>query len=244
MVKAFLRDDPRNVNASWVWGSTPLHWACNEGHLEMVKYLLAHGANVNPPEHEMNDVDRSVEFNRLENYFLANTNIPVETNKQDNISSDDSQTTASRLAPLFTITPLQLALANNHFEIAKLLVKSGAKVDLISAASLGMTGVVQRAIRADPIEINKYNVRAAWDFPADGDAPLLKKTQSGTLLHFAVLGDQPKTVEYLLEAGADSSMLDDEGRTPSQLAVEMKLPDIADLFKHYKPNESFRLQKL
>lgn len=235
MAKAFLKDDPRNANASWLWGSTPLHWACNEGNLEMVKLLLAYGAEVNPPRHDLDDATRMVQFNRIQNYLQANTQCRIGNDVV--VTNRGTRGPASRISPFLSASPLQLALANSHFEIARLLVKHGAKADLASAASLGMNGVIQRAMRIEPQRINEYSVRGSWYFQ-----PLQNHTfqwspddnvQSGTLLHFAVRGNQPTAVKYLLEAGADRSMLDDEGRTPRQLAVEMKFSGLVDLFNGY-----------
>lgn len=240
MAKAFLKDDPHNANASWLWGSTPLDWACNEGHLEMVKLLLANGAQVNPSHDDRGDVGRMVEFNRIMNYFAGNG---IAWTNSD---ASGGQTNCGIPPPSLSASPLELAVANHHFEIAGLLIKHGAKVDLASAASLGMTRVIQCAVRVQPQRINDYSIRGSWHFE-----PIVKRgflwnpaatVQSGSLLHFAVLGKQPNTVKYLLEAGANRSMLDDEGRTPIQLAMEMKLSDIVTLFKSI-PSKKEALEK-
>ncbi len=241
MVKLFLKDDPRNVNALLLWDSRPLHWACNEGHREMVELLLAHGAEVNPPPHQLSDSERMEEMNRIENHYQTDTNAAAaNTNRESEITAHDDEAFPQRMLPLLSASPLQLALANDHYEIARLLIRHGAKVDIASAASLGLIKILRHALPNEPRGANTYSGRATWVFGFDASAH--EKIQSGTLLHFAVRGNQPDTVEYLLKAGADVSMLDDEGRTPRELAMELKLPKIADLLGHQEKKISATLR--
>lgn len=46
-VKALIEKDPKLVDAKDQDGRTPLHWACRGVHLDMVKYLVEKGADVN-----------------------------------------------------------------------------------------------------------------------------------------------------------------------------------------------------
>jgi hypothetical protein len=195
-----------------------------------VKFLLLHGADANPVWHELNFTNRMVEFNQLQNC--------LRTYGLTNLEERGYDMYTSRIRPVLSASPLQLAVANRHFEIARLLVQHGAKVDLASAASLGMTEVIQRALRSEPKRVNEYTVWGSWRFQIIEREGLQwdpgSNVQSGTPLHFAVRANQPKTVKYLLEAGADRSMLDDEGRTPKRLAEELKLPEIVALFQSAK----------
>ena len=46
-VVRLVDEDPEVVNALFGGdGSTPLHWASHEGHVEVVDYLLDHGADI------------------------------------------------------------------------------------------------------------------------------------------------------------------------------------------------------
>ncbi|MBA4393533.1 MAG: hypothetical protein C0407_08275 [Desulfobacca sp.] len=45
-VKSFLNTNPSLVNAKDHNGQTPLHWAANKGHIQIVKFLVSQGAQV------------------------------------------------------------------------------------------------------------------------------------------------------------------------------------------------------
>jgi len=47
LMKILVEDYNANVNAIDSIGSTPLHWACQKGHVEMIEYLIKHKAKVN-----------------------------------------------------------------------------------------------------------------------------------------------------------------------------------------------------
>ncbi|MDM0059002.1 ankyrin repeat domain-containing protein [Variovorax fucosicus] len=47
LVARLLDDDPALVNTPDEWGFTPMHGVAGEDQLEMAKYLIARGANVN-----------------------------------------------------------------------------------------------------------------------------------------------------------------------------------------------------
>lgn len=46
-VKSFLDANPNLVNAKDQNGQTPLHWAANKGHIQIVKMLVSLGAKIN-----------------------------------------------------------------------------------------------------------------------------------------------------------------------------------------------------
>src|SRR4051812_37034095 len=51
-VQRLLMENPRNVAAMDGGGSTPLHWAANQGNLQIMKLLLAYRADVNLQQSE------------------------------------------------------------------------------------------------------------------------------------------------------------------------------------------------
>jgi ankyrin repeat protein len=131
-------------------------------------------------------------------------------------------------------TPLELALAGGHTDTAKLLVKWGAKVDLASAAELGLASVIKNAIRADPACVNSRFSTASWRYlPRDRGYTFGPgaNCQNGTLLHFAVWGGQRKMIQLLLQSGADKMAMDDEGRTPYQLAQVIGQTGLGELLR-------------
>ena len=47
LMKILVEEHNANVNAIDKQGSTPLHWACQKGNVEMIEYLIKHKAKVN-----------------------------------------------------------------------------------------------------------------------------------------------------------------------------------------------------
>jgi hypothetical protein len=196
---------------------------------------------------------RVVEFNALWNTLTAESNrlwtARTTRGRPDAPKTSDLSATArsenKRAMPLekarayLTMTPLQLSLAGGHTNIAMLLIAHGARIDLASAASLGLVDVLEGAIRSEPRCVNEFSRRASWYYEYQGPGyrynPALN-AQNGTLLHWAARAGQQKSVEFLLGAGANPSIPDDEGRTPYQLAVEEGQTGIARFLKQHRAN--------
>src|SRR5262249_7673852 len=134
-VEAFLKDDSENANALWTYGTRPLQWACNGGNLPIVKMLLKNGAMVNPPPTSTNELKSTLFVNRYFNSVSAESNRLFIGGSSARLSG--SSTNFPWRDPYLTLSPLQLALANGHTEVAEYLIRHGARVDLASAASLG-----------------------------------------------------------------------------------------------------------
>jgi ankyrin repeat protein len=248
MVKAFLEYDPRNANRPWIFNSTPLQWACTHGHLAVVELLLKFDAAVDPPKPVTTPSARMIQFNAIMIGLVAESNrlwsaIATGGLHETLTSRSQSDTTKEkdghaglpeRARSFLTLTPLQLSLAGGHTNIATLLIKHGAKIDLSSAASLGLVDVLKSSIRSEPQRVNEFARRASWLYEYRGPGfewnPAIEE-QSGTLLHFAVRAGQRKTIEFLMNAGANPSLPDDKGRTPHQLAVEEGRTEIAKMLE-------------
>jgi len=243
MVKAFLKAEPTSANWPWLIGSTPLHWAANNGHIKIVRTLLEHGAKVDPPLRVSDRRNKLIEFNGLMNPFVTDSN-QFRFSNSSIIHSNKAthwEHWGTNFFSWFTwaskLTPLQLALAGGHADIARMLVEHGAKVDLASAAELGLTNEMKRAILKNPNCLNEVSRWSSWFYePRSFDHGYVfgggtNDPQSGTLLHFAVRAAQKQTVEFLLRSGADKTVWDDKGRTPYQLAMEMNQTNLAPLLR-------------
>jgi hypothetical protein len=105
-------------------------------------------------------------------------------------------------------TALDGATSNGYIAVALLLIESGAKIDTKTGVYIdGPSGVT-------PLH------HAAWH-PAILNAMLKKgakvnvQTSSGdTPLHYAVIANQPESVQSLLKAGADPFVKNKDGRSP------------------------------
>lgn len=77
------------------------------------------------------------------------------------------------------------------------------------------------------LEMIRFLVQKGADINAIGE-------EGNTALHKAVLKDQPKVVELLLELRADTSIQNNAGLTPYAIAVEEGYKEIKDLFDRHK----------
>lgn len=58
-----------------------------------------------------------------------------------------------------------------------------------------------------------------------------KKTNGFTPLHCAAWNGQKEVIQILLQHGADKTLQDNQGRTPYEIAIELKRQDCLELLK-------------
>jgi ankyrin repeat protein len=131
------------VNAmDWMEGLTPLHLACQEGRAPMVKLLLAKGTDPNAAARDgrrpLHEAIGSIQAVRL----LLAARVEVNAVVTRSVVTEEAQ------------TPLGQAAIEGHREVAELLLKHGAKLDLISACILGKVGRVRRVLAGKPALAN------------------------------------------------------------------------------------------
>lgn len=227
-VEAWLRELPADANLRWFNGTTPLQWACNGGHLEVAELLLRHGARTDPPPQRRTEHSRKLELTLFKHWSQIHTNrgatVIPDTVRRRAWAMPASQTNWHNFLP-----PLELALAGGHREVADLLVRHGARVDLYSAATLGDPVLLARALLARPGELNALGSWNGWVFAETGGGWSWggRDLVGGTPLHFAVRAGQWEAVLLLLRAGTDVSAVDPAGWTAADWAAWTGQPALA-----------------
>jgi ankyrin repeat protein len=126
--------------------------------------------------------------------------------------------------------------------IAEFLLEQGVPLTIFAAAMLGRTSDVAAFIQADPAQAN---ARGAHQIPILFHAALSGDTTLTTLLvnagcnegfdgalHAAIMYGHIDMVNWLLEHGAhDLQILNYEGKTPLQKALELDQPEIVSLLR-------------
>jgi hypothetical protein len=115
----------------------------------------------------------------------------------------------------YSYRPIRMALAIPHPEIAQILIKHGAKEDVLSYAGLGDLKKVKELIDLDSTKINyvsDYNY---------------------TPLHYAVINGKSEVVRFLLSKGADIKIKSNGGRTPFDIALIKGDTAIIHIFSNY-----------
>lgn len=120
-------------------------------------------------------------------------------------------------------TALAVALTNDQFEIAKLLIKSGAKVNITVAGDEGDTLFMRAA--SNDLQTTKAILGK--------DKSVLNKTNKlgETALMQSARAGQIEVVKYLLASGADSKAKSKEGQTALDIAKLSQNDDVIRLFK-------------
>ena len=99
----------------FIWERTPLHYACEEGHLTIVEYLISKGANINAKDENGDYVIH---------YASKEGLLPIVQNliEQQNIDID--------IKGYKEKTPLQYACEEGHLPIVEYLISKGANINV------------------------------------------------------------------------------------------------------------------
>jgi ankyrin repeat domain-containing protein 17 len=160
---------------------TALTLACYKGHVEMVKFLLEHGAD---QEHKTDEMHTALMEACMDGHVEV-AKILIEHNAQVNMPSDSFE------------SPLTLAACGGHVELANLLI--GHKADLEERNDEGYTPLMEAAR-----EGHEEMVALLLFHGADINA-ITEETQE-TALTLACSGGCYEVAKFLLDAGADANL--------------------------------------
>ncbi|WZH41007.1 serine threonine phosphatase 6 regulatory ankyrin repeat subunit b [Fusarium acuminatum] len=165
----------------WFW--TPLHVAVKNGHVDIVRYLLDHGVNINAPSLHFHD------------------NLGI-TERKYHIDFGDR--VSFYVPPMVTFSPLITSIYHRHEDITALLLLRGASIQINDVRELQPCGTT--ALHVAVINANISAVRMLIeggyagpnDLDADGFPPLVWAA-------LCVCEDERvrSSMEVLVELGAD-----------------------------------------
>jgi ankyrin repeat protein len=226
-------------------GQTALMWAAIENHADVVQLLIEAGAEVDraSTKHDWvkisyseGNVPKTRDFGGLTALQLAarqGSSAAVETLL-------DAGADASLAEPQYQLTPLQLAIVNGHFTLAKRLIERGVGVDdgslyvTIDTRNLGYYAQRPNPPEKDG-EVTSLDVVVALlerganpDLPytkgglEDGQPRLPERTVAGEILvppgatpiDRAAAAADFAVVEALLAHGASATVVTEDGTTP------------------------------
>jgi ankyrin repeat protein len=216
-VQALIDQVPGLAYVTDETGRTPLHWACRGVHIDVVKYLIGRGADVNVRDNAGITPLHSV----ASRGHVEAVRILIEKRARlEAVTSGGA-------------TPLHLAAANGHMEIAALLAEKGAPLHvrddkddtpLHSAASANHWEIVELLVARIPSGSPKPSNLADYD--------------GNTLLHLACRSNRLDIVRRLVAAGTDLSLRNTVGKTAFSVADQGGFKDIAAFLAQHGADQS------
>jgi ankyrin repeat protein len=164
---------------------TPLHVASEHHHSAVAKFLLERGAVVNAQDERL----------RTPLHYAVGDRATVETLLTARPDLDAKSTNGQ--------TPMLAATLEGYTDVAELLLKNGAKLDLHSASVLGKVDAVKKLLTAEP---------GLRDTPTEG-------YEKKTPLVLACEAGQVEVVKELLRLGAGKRAGKESFWSPMRMAV-------------------------
>ena len=201
-VKGLIEQNPELVSAKDKDGRTPLHWACRGVHLDVVKFLVEKGADVNAE-----DSNKIVPLHSL----ATRNNAAAIAVLLDNGAEVDFEDYGGN-------TALHYAALSDAKDAVEILLAAGADIEKIE--DYGRTPLVLCAReRGGPVTIKVL---------LDAGADVAAKDKFGaTALHLASWRGKKEVVDLLLDAGAPISA---KGRDPRYFFSEAASHGLSRLF--------------
>lgn len=187
---------PQNINLGPKGGSTPLHEAAEKNHVDIVRFLIQHGANKNA----LNRLGESPLHVALKNKYRGKSPLHVALQNDTDINIVKELVTPQNINLISTSslpeTPLTQALKTKRsIDFIKLLINNGADINAVDEFGQvplheAITNQADINIIKELISPNNINIRSKTQFTA-------------TPLTQAILTNSPlEIIQLLLDAGA------------------------------------------
>lgn len=186
---------------------TPLMKACWDGEMDIAKYLLDQGANVNAADDQgATPISNAISRDRPEFVQLL-----VDHGAKVNIKD------------IREFTPATQAAAAGNVEIIKILAKAGAD---LTAETMGLTPLMF-AVSAGKEEM----VRTLVELGAPVNQSPKKMNVGSTALFYAVYSGKADLVKLLIDLKANVNVRTKDGDTPLKAAQKGDQTDIIEILK-------------
>jgi len=202
------------INVSDRSGRTPLHKACQEGHLEMVQLLIQHGAKVNMEDKKDR---RPVHIAALKGHIQI---LEVLVSAGANINARDKD----------KMTPLHIGAASGNLEVVATLLDMEA-TNINVRNKFGNTPAHLAALNGHEKILNEI-LGEGFDL---NDRNLDGQTMIHLATHHNIDHQQDSCLSLLITEGANLDGVDNQGRTPFHLiARHGNAEAFTYLLKHFK----------
>ncbi|XP_028131929.1 uncharacterized protein LOC114327487 [Diabrotica virgifera virgifera] len=216
-----------NVNTTDIYSWTPLHWAAFKDRLEIARFLIEKGADINAADkgpYGKRPIHVAAENNNKDiiEFFLGKKAGINDTDKQGytplhyaawrgrlevtqllvdrkaNINAADTSTAGKK--------PIHVAAENNNENIIGFLLSKGVSID--DADKNGRTPL-HYAAEFDQFEVAKFLIEKGADINAADTSTTGEKP-----IHVAAENNSKNIIEFLISKGVSVNDTDKDGRTP------------------------------
>ncbi|MCA7010493.1 ankyrin repeat domain-containing protein [Wolbachia endosymbiont of Tribolium confusum] len=196
-----------NVNTRDIYSWTPLHWATFKDHLEIARFLMKKGADINA-------ADKGP-------YGKKSIHVAAENNSKDIIEFFLSKGVGINDTDKQGYTPLHYAAWRGRLEVAKFLIEKGADMNAADTSTAGKKPIHVAA---------ENNNRDIIEFLLSKGVSVDAADNNGwTPLHYAASKDCLEVAKFLIEKGADINAENMYGKKPIQRAAENNSKNIVEL---------------
>ncbi len=225
-VQELVEKDPELIKARDGEECSPLHRASEAGHIDIVKYLLSRGADIDSRNNANQSpllyaafrgkpaivsllLEKGADFRALDRYGRTVLHYPVREGHKDVVEILVKKGMSITVEDGMGVSPLRFAIERGHAEIMDIFVTSksldvgsdSGRLALHLAAAQGQKEIADLLI-------------------AKGASTTTKDDMGATLLHNAATGGLPELSRRLIEDGALLNEPDARGRTPLHNAVK------------------------
>ncbi|XP_044593993.1 ankyrin repeat domain-containing protein 50-like [Cotesia glomerata] len=200
-------------------GQPLLHFAVEKGYYEIAQYLVEKGADVNMPGHGSH-----CETTPLMEAVIGGSedmvNLLVENGAD--VNADDNEQD----------TPVTVAATSGKFEIMKLLLDHGARVDLVIPESKwnGKKSIINEVVCTGNVQVLKHLLDR---FDVDLTAPTGDLACSTLAFAVMVRANNGPVIQELLDAGSDVNSLSYDNKLPIEMTRTFDLSDNKILVKKH-----------
>lgn len=236
----YLVSKGANLNDANDYEQTPLLFAVRSKRWKVVEFLIHSGAK-HKTEYASGFYYNSTEYRELYGQFsllsfVIVAGAPLKTIKtiikygSENI--DESEKTVD------DNTPLICAMKAQRFDVASLLIESGADVNIENKK--GITAFSYTFFSGEEDNIEKYrDIRQKMiEYGVDINGLLPHFINDGTILHWCICRKSIQKIEYLLSIGANSFACNRHGTDCLQYAYHLGNTKIIDLILNYRLGHS------
>ena len=192
-------------------GNTPLHIACLNCHVEVVKSLMAAGA-----DDSLTNCDEEIPaYCLFDDYHSYNSKKAMEILKLlDTVNAKRAKTGETPLLRLFRRG------GNYEYEMLEIFIDKG--VDINCPDNQGNTPLIIQSDRGRDTDVIKLLLREGADINA-------RNEKGNSALMYVVKASNSELARYLIKKGADYNIINLNNETPSSIAVENGLEAVLEL---------------